>query len=42
MEEVRGVVYLGLEGAVEVGEGLCGGAETHVLAEVVAALRACK
>ena len=35
-----GVVHALLEGAVEVGEGLCAAAEAHVLAEVVAALRA--
>ena len=39
---MRGVVYLRLEGAVEMEEGLREGAETHVLAEAVPALHACK
>ena len=38
MEDVCGVVHTLLESAVGVGEGLCAGAEAHVLAEVVAAL----
>lgn len=38
VEDVGGVVHTLLEGSVCVGEGLCGGAEAHVLAEVVAAL----
>ena len=40
VEDVGGVVHALLEGAVCVGEGLCGTAEAHVLAEVVAALGA--
>ena len=35
-----GVVHAVLEGAVEVGEGLCAACEAHVFAEVVAALDA--
>lgn len=35
MEKLDGVVHAALEGAVEMREGLCGGAEAHVLAEVV-------
>ena len=40
VEDVGGVVHALLEGAVEVGEGLGGAREAHVLAEVVAALGA--
>lgn len=38
MEDVSGVVHTVLEGAVEMGEGLCAAAEAHALAEVIATL----
>ena len=38
VEDMGGVVHAFLKSTVCVGEGLCGGAEAHVLAEVVAAL----
>ena len=40
MDAGGGVVHALLEGAVEVGKGLCAAGEAHVLAEVVAALGA--
>ena len=35
MKKFRWVVHNPLQGAVQVGEGLCAGAESHVLAEIV-------